>query len=111
MDALRIREFFFKSNNELPNSSVSIREDSIASINLQSILFRVLRRVILLSPSLIKSETLIRYPYHNCKRVNTVLKIVIEFMLNVSFLENFAHVLNGWSLRHETNQFSCYWRG
>ena len=49
MDALRIREFFFKSNNELPNSSVSIREDSFVSINLQSILFRVLRRVILLS--------------------------------------------------------------
>ena len=49
MDALRIREFFVKSNNELPNSSVSIREDSFVSINLQSILFRVLRRVILLS--------------------------------------------------------------
>ena len=49
MDALRIREFFFKPNNELPNSSVSIREDSLVSINFQSILFRVLGRVILLS--------------------------------------------------------------
>ena len=49
MDALRIREFFFKSNNELPNSSVSIREDSFVSINLQSVLFRVLRRVTALS--------------------------------------------------------------
>ena len=27
MDRLKIKEFFFKSNNELPNSSVSIRED------------------------------------------------------------------------------------
>ena len=44
-----MREFFFKSNNELPNSSVSIKEDSFVSINLQSILFRVLRRVIVLS--------------------------------------------------------------
>ena len=49
MDALRIRDFFFKPNNELPNSSVSIREDSLVSINFQSILFRVLGRVILLS--------------------------------------------------------------
>ena len=49
MDALRIREFFFKPNNELPNSSVSIREDSLVSINFQIILFRVLGRVILLS--------------------------------------------------------------
>ena len=40
---------FFKSNNELSNSSVSIEEGSFVSINLQSILFRVLRRVILLS--------------------------------------------------------------
>ena len=44
-----MREFFFKSNNELPNTSVFIKEDSFVSINLQSILFRVLRRVILLS--------------------------------------------------------------
>ena len=70
MDALRKYEggFFFKSNNELPKSSVSIKEHSIISINLQSILFRVLRRVILLSSNKEeKSETLIRYPYHNCK--------------------------------------------
>ena len=40
---------FFKSNNELPNSSVCFKEDSFVSINLQSILLRVLRRVILLS--------------------------------------------------------------
>ena len=39
----------FKSNNELLNSSVPIREDSFVPINLQSILFRVFRRVILLS--------------------------------------------------------------
>ena len=38
MDPLRIREFFFKSNYEFPNSSVSIKEDSFASINSQSIL-------------------------------------------------------------------------
>ena len=31
MDALRIREFFFKSNNELSNSSDSTREDSLSS--------------------------------------------------------------------------------
>ena len=47
-DALRVREFFFKSNNELPNISISFEEDSFVSINWQSILFRVLRRVILL---------------------------------------------------------------
>ena len=50
MDALRKNEgVFFKPNNELPNSSVSIKEDSFVSINLQSILLRVLRRVIVLS--------------------------------------------------------------
>ena len=51
MYASRMNEgvFFFKSNNELPNSSVFIKEDSFFSINLQSILFRVLRRVIVLS--------------------------------------------------------------
>ena len=63
-----MKEFFFKSNNELSKSDISIKEDSIASINVQSILFRVLRRVILLSSNKgEKSETLIRYPYHNCK--------------------------------------------
>ena len=67
MDALRIREFFFKSNNELPNSSVSIREDSFVSINLQSILFKVLKRVIFFNGQWRKSETLIRYQYHNCE--------------------------------------------
>ena len=40
---------FFESNNELPNSSVSVKKDSFVSINLQSILLRVLRRVFLLS--------------------------------------------------------------
>ena len=49
MDALRIREFFSNSDNELLNRNVSIKEDSFVSINLQSIFFRVLRRVILLS--------------------------------------------------------------
>ena len=43
-----MREFFFKSNNELPNSSVSIKEDSFISFNLQSVLFRVLMRVLVL---------------------------------------------------------------
>ena len=37
-------EFFFKSNNELPNSGVSIKEDLFVSINLQSILFTVLKK-------------------------------------------------------------------
>ena len=41
-----MREFFFKSKNDLPNSSVSIKENSFVSINLQSVLFRVLRRVV-----------------------------------------------------------------
>ena len=49
MDALRIMKGFFKSNNELPNNSVSVKEDSFNSINFQSVLLRVLRRVILLS--------------------------------------------------------------
>ena len=40
---------FFKSNNELPNSNVSVKEDTFVSINLQLIFLRVLRRVILLS--------------------------------------------------------------
>ena len=44
-----INGVFFNSNNELLNSSVPIREDSFVSINLQSILFRVFRRVILLA--------------------------------------------------------------
>ena len=34
IDALRIREFFSKSNNELPKNSVSVKEDSFISINL-----------------------------------------------------------------------------
>ena len=49
MYALGVKESFFKSYNELPNSSVSIKKDSFVSINLQSFLFTVLRRVILLS--------------------------------------------------------------
>ena len=37
MDALRIRNFCFKSSNELPSSSVSVKENSFVSINLQLI--------------------------------------------------------------------------
>ena len=37
--------FFFESKNELPNTSVSGKEDSFVSINFQSILLRVLNRV------------------------------------------------------------------
>ena len=81
MDALKIREFFSKSNNELPNSSVSVKEDSFASISLEYILLRVLRRVILLPSnkgSGEKSEKLIRYPYHNnYKEVNTVFNRIM----------------------------------
>ena len=64
MDALKIREFFFKSNNELPNSSASVKEDSFVSINLQPILFKVLRRDSYhqIRDSEEKSETLIQYP-------------------------------------------------
>ena len=49
MDVLGIREFFFKSKSQLPNNSVSFKEDTFATINLQSISLRVLRNVILLS--------------------------------------------------------------
>ena len=73
MDALRIREFFFKSNNELPNRSVSIKDDSFVFINLQSLLFRVLERLILSSSN--------KGQWRTAMRVNTVLKIVIQFTL------------------------------
>ena len=43
MDGLRIREGFFESNNEVQNTNVSVKEDSLVSINLQSVLVRVLR--------------------------------------------------------------------
>ena len=60
MDALRIKEFFFESKNELPNSSISVKEVSFVYINLQSILLRVVRRLILLSSNKgQKSEKLI----------------------------------------------------
>ena len=73
MDALRIREFFFKSNNELPNRSVSIKDDSFVFINLQSLLFRVLERLIRSSSN--------KGQWRTAMRVNTVLKIVIQFTL------------------------------
>ena len=37
MGALRVGEIFSKSNNELPNSSVSVQEDSFVSVSLQSV--------------------------------------------------------------------------
>ena len=46
-----MRQFFFKSYNEFSNSSIAIKEDSFHPINLQSILSRMLRRVIVLSPN------------------------------------------------------------
>ena len=49
MDALRERKFFSKSNNKLPKISVSLNEDSFVSVSLKSVLFRVLRRVVVLS--------------------------------------------------------------
>ena len=69
MDALRIKEFFFKSNNELPNSNVSIKEDSSLLICNQFCLecsgewlfYQQIR------DSGEKSEALIRYPYHSCQ--------------------------------------------
>ena len=70
MDALRIREFFSKSLYELPSGSVSVNEDSLLSIDLQSVLLRVLRRVILLSStkgSVEESGKSVRNPYHNYK--------------------------------------------
>ena len=73
MDALRIREFFFKSNNELPNRSVSIKDDSFVFSNLQSLLFRVLERLIRSSSN--------KGQWRTAMRVNTVLKIVIQFTL------------------------------
>ena len=60
----------YVKNNELPNSSISVKEDSFISINLHLTLLRVLRRVILLSSNKgqwRKSEKLIRYSYHNNK--------------------------------------------
>ena len=51
MDALKIKEFFSKSINELANIGVFVKEDSFVAINLQSSLLRVIRRVILLSSS------------------------------------------------------------
>ena len=41
IDALRIREFFSKSDNELANSSVSVKEDSFVSFNLELVLLMV----------------------------------------------------------------------
>ena len=44
-----IRKFFSNSNNDLPNSSVSVREDSFTSIKLQSVLLRILRRSLIIT--------------------------------------------------------------
>ena len=63
-----MREFFFEPNNELPNSRVSVKDDLFFSIDLQSILLRVHKRVILLlsnKDGVEKSEKLIQYFYHN----------------------------------------------
>ena len=49
MDALMIRKFFSNSNNNLPNSSVSVKEDSFTSIKLQSVLLRILRRSLIIT--------------------------------------------------------------
>ena len=49
MDALMIRKFFSNSNNDLPNSSVSVKEDSFTSIKLQSVLLRILRRSLIIT--------------------------------------------------------------
>ena len=43
--ALRMRVFFSLSNNVLPYNRVCDKEDLVNSSNLQSILFKVLRRV------------------------------------------------------------------
>ena len=43
------KNIFFKSNNELPSSSVAVKKDSFVSINLQLILLRGFTKVILLS--------------------------------------------------------------
>ena len=43
--ALRMRVFFSLSNNLLPYKRVCDKEDSVNSSNVQSILFKVLRRV------------------------------------------------------------------
>ena len=81
MDALRIKEFFFESKNELPNSSISVKEVSFVYINLQSILLRVVRRLILLSSNKgQKSEKLILDHITTTKKIKAVLKIMIEFM-------------------------------
>ena len=37
MGTLRVGEIFSKSNNELPNSNVSVQEDLFASVSLQSV--------------------------------------------------------------------------
>ena len=44
-----IRKFFSNSNNDLPNSSVSVKEDSFTSIKLQSVLLRILRRSLIIT--------------------------------------------------------------
>ena len=86
MDALMIRKFFSNSNNDLPNSSVSVKEDSYTSIKLQSVLLRILRRslIITIITKLGALEKKVRswFDIHTtiAKRVNTVLKIVIDFI-------------------------------
>ena len=70
MDGLRIREGFFEWNNELPNSNVSVKEDSLVSINLQSVLLTVLREGFFyhqIRYSGEKTEKLIPYLHHNYK--------------------------------------------
>ena len=37
MGALRVGQIFSKSNNKLPNSSVSVQEDSFVSVSFQSV--------------------------------------------------------------------------
>ena len=62
-ECIRNKGDFFQSNNELPNSSVSIKEDSFVSINLQSKWFCYHQ----IRDSEERNETLIRYLYHNWK--------------------------------------------
>ena len=70
MNGLRIREGFFEWNNELPNSNVSVKEDSLVSINLQSVLLTVLREDFFYHQIRYggeKTEKLIPYLNHNYK--------------------------------------------
>ena len=78
--ALRMSVFFSLSNNVLPYNRVCDKEDLVNSSSLQSILFKVLRRVYrssLNEGQWRRNVMQIRYLNHNCK-------------LDLNNLENYA---------------------